>query len=721
MTTAFISAAGLIVEIALTRVLSVLYLQSYVFLVLSVAVLGLGLGAALLIWLPPLKPYALPWLLSLAAFAIFGLTLLFVITAGASRVLVFSSAIAIYLCLGIALAQLFRWHGARSTVLYLADLSGAAAGVGLALLSLNLLGGLGALSFAALLLAVAALAVAPFRLPTALPAAFALIAAGLQLLAPPELPMARLATPKGIVTALQRGGELITTRWNAFSRTDLVRQDGRWYLFMDGGAGSLIPNIHEPAGWQRDIGSFAFAQAPESVFIIGPGGGLDIALAQRAGVTDITAVEINRASVELTRAQAAVAAGLYDDPVMTLIDEGRSALKRLGRRYDLIFLSHVITQAADTRAFVMAENTLYTTQALGDYLDHLTPEGQIALKLYDELTLTRAFFTALEVLAARGLSEAAAAEHLVVVLDTRVSPAIPLLIVRQQPLAREEAVQLARLAEAQGYALLFIPGLLANPPLDGLLRAEVSAQALISASPLELRPVTDDRPFFYKFDPGLPEPLGTLFWSLILLTACLLVGWLWQLRRPAPLQQRLAPIIVGLLGAGFMMLEVNLVQRAQQLLGHPSWTLGLVAGSVLLGGGLGSYLAGWLFKADPWRGVRMASVLVVALWSLWTLSWPTLTQILSAQAFALRAGALVLSILPLALSLGMPFPLLLTAASRQSDRQVASAWAISGLTSVLGSVTAVALALTVGFSSVAAVVAVLYAGVAALAHGALRS
>jgi hypothetical protein len=714
-TTALISAAGLIVEVALTRVLSVLYLQSYVFLVLSVAVLGIGLGAALLIWLPRLRSVSLSLLLGLAALSVLGLSYISALTMGVSRLLIFGITTTVYLLLGIALTQLFIRYTARSTVLYVADLSGAAAGVVLALLSLNALGGLGALSFAALLLAVAALVITPSRLQLALPATLALAGVGLQLVAPLELSMAHLVTPKGIVEPLQSGGELIATHWNAFSRTDLVQHRGRHYLFMDGGAGSLIPDIRQPESWQHDIGGFAFAATlPDTALIIGPGGGLDIALAQQAGVANITAVEINRASVELTRNLTDVSAELYEPPVVTLIDEGRSALKRLAGRYDLIFLSHVITQTADTRTFVMAENTLYTVEAFHQYLAHLTPDGALALKLYDELTLTRAFFTALAVLTAQGLPETQAAQHLIVLLDTRVAPAIPLLMVRQQPLDFDEAVRLARLAEGQGYALLFIPGLLANPPLDGLLSGEASFQELISASSLDLHPVTDNRPFFYKFEPGLPEPLSALFWSFVSVAALLMGGWLLYLRNPAPLQRRLSPIIFGLLGAGFMMLEVNLVQRAQQLLGHPSWTLGLVVGGLLLGSSAGSYLAGKLFGDTLWRGVLVAAILVVCLWTAWSLSWSLLVAALSPQEFTLRASVLVFSILPLALPLGMPFPLMLTAVSRETTSQVASAWAVNGFASVFGSIAAVALALVAGFSVVAAVAGLLYASVAVL-------
>src|SRR5690606_18263432 len=103
-------------------------------------------------------------------------------------------------------------------------------------------------------------------------------------------------------------------------------------------------------------------------------------------------------------------------------DEGRSVLRHLGQEFDLVFLSHVITQASDLRGFAMSEASTYSVEAFGDYLQHLTPDGVIALKLYDELTLSRAFMTAVTAIAATGVTEAEAARHLFVALDASTNP-----------------------------------------------------------------------------------------------------------------------------------------------------------------------------------------------------------------------------------------------------------------------------------------------------------
>jgi hypothetical protein len=64
----------------------------------------------------------------------------------------------------------------------------------------------------------------------------------------------------------------------------------------------------------------------------------------------------------------------------------------------------------------------------------------------------------------------------------------------------------------------------------------------------------------------------------------------------------------------------------------------------------------------------------------------------------------------------MPFPLGLRAVGRAGDRHVALGWAVNGVTTVVGSVSAVTLAIISGFGSVLVLGGVAYALAAVLAH-----
>ena len=220
---------------------------------------------------------------------------------------------------------------------------------------------------------------------------------------------------------LEAGATLLASRWDAFARTDLLDPgDGRPYeLYMDGAAGSVMPpDDGAPALWQ-DIGLFPFAtEQPTRVFLIGPGGGLDVWFALQGRAEEIVAAEVNPGSVEIVRELGDYNGGLYEDRtgdtdsgIVTLrTEDGRSVLKRETDSYDLIFLSQVVTLAAERAGFVLTENHVYTVEAVQTYLERLTDTGQVAFKLYDEVTLTRALVTAITAMNENGLSEPGSAE-----------------------------------------------------------------------------------------------------------------------------------------------------------------------------------------------------------------------------------------------------------------------------------------------------------------------
>jgi hypothetical protein len=108
-------------------------------------------------------------------------------------------------------------------------------------------------------------------------------------------------------------------------------------------------------------------------------------------------------------------------------------------------------------------------------------------------------------------------------------------------------------------------------------------------------------------------------------------------------------------------------------------------------------------------------ILIIGLALLWLWLWPWLSQSFRGLQTFGRGLVAGLSILPLALLLGIPFPLGLRLVGQFSDgdRHVALAWAVNGVFTVVGSVVTVALAMLVGFSTV------LLVGVAAYTIAAL--
>ena len=518
-----------------------------------------------------------------------------------------------------------------------------------------------------------------------------------------DINMAALPAEKPIVAELAAGGEILATRWDAFARSDLVApaNGAPLRLYVDGGAASIMP----PAARSellRDIGFFPFAtEQPQTVFILGPGAGLDVFFALQGQAEQITAVEVNPASIELVEAWRAYTGGLYDQPAVEIIvDDGRAGLRRSAKKYDLIYLSQVVTLAAERGGYALSENTVYTAEAFADYLAQLSDGGQIALKLYDEVTLTRALSTALAALRQRGLSDQQALQHLMAFVDEKSQPPLPLLLIGNQAFSEDDSLVLGAIARDVGFKPLLLPQVLVEPALAAVASGEQSFAAIIEAAAADIRPPTDDRPYFFQFERGIPAALMPLTIIAALLSAFLLALWLYHLRRARANPQRYMPALAACLGIGFIASEIYAIQQSRLFLGHPTLALTVVLATFLLGGGIGSGLSQRPFAKVLRRRPQLATALIVALLFAWSILLPPISRELVAASLTVRLVVVVLSLLPLALCLGMPFPQALAYIGGIERRQVAVAWSVNGIMTVVGTVAAVLLSIMSGFSAV---------------------
>ena len=706
--TGLLAASALALEIALTRLFSALYFPPYVFLIISVAILGIGIGAALPAWRPALRVMRrLPLYCLGGALSTLLLVLLVVLGSADSIQLPLFALLALpYLCFGLALASIFSQYPDASRLLYMSDLLGAGLG---ALCAIPLLNSFGALDTVLLGALAFALAGAFFlgeqwrRHYVALVILAGALAIGNMAAGFLRLDMARISSEKPIVAALARGGEIVETRWDAFARTDLLRLPGApMRIYVDGGAASIMPDSAARADLLRDIGFFPFAtEQPKRVFVLGPGAGLDVFFALQGQAEAITAVEVNAASVNLVEALPAVNAALYANPkVELIIYDGRSALRRSNQTYDLIYLSQVVTLAAERGGYALSESPIYTSEAFGDYLSHLNKGGQIALKLYDEITLTRATSTALAALSARGISDQAALQHLMAFVDERGEPPVPLLLIGADAYDKDDSLVLGAIAREVGFKPLLLPHVLAQPPLDQVADGTREFADIVASAESDISAATDDRPYFFQFERGLPRTLLPLVVLAALLAIAVLAYALWRLRWSKARAIRWHPLLFALLGIGFIAAEILAIQLTRLFLGHPTLAVTLVLATFLLGGGLGSGLSRLHIASGLRRRPAVATALIVALLALWQLLWTAISPELIGASLPLRAAAVVCSLLPLTLLLGMPFPQALATVGALSRREVAAAWSVNGLMTLAGSVASVTLSIIVGFSAV---------------------
>jgi len=671
---------------------------------------------------------------------------------------------------GVTLAAAFRRFAAWSAWLYGADLIGAALGTVVVVRMLDGVGGPDSILGAAVVVAVAALVLLPDRSRSgrsvvAATTAFAVtgavfvvsvvfpIAGDVPVGRDPDKDLYRLLNDPSV------GGDIVDTRWSAFGRTDLVRFGGdpdSMTLFIDGAAGAPMfrwdGRLGDPDGPVERLvrsfpGSFPLrfldGSQKDSALIVGPGGGRDVLAALGAGVKEVTAVEVNPEFVELTSQYSAYNGGIYTDTpnVQIIVDEGRNFVRRSAERYDLIMLSLPITKSSRSyEGYALTENFLFTEESFQDYLAHLTPEGSIVVVTHGLAEALKLVTTVLAALAAQGTGVPDAMQRIALFGH----PMLPVLVVQNRPLERTRALAMheaLHLADFDGQAS-YVPyaeqvsmklglgsgadvtWLMMNQTLIDLAAGRVGLRELVNAAPIDIGPVTDDRPFFFKFESGIPGTVTTLLWlSAFFLTVVIGAPAVERRLRdvPSSLSPPLPwaiPVLFSSLGAGFMLIEVSLFQRLLLYLGHPTRALALLLFALLSGTGLGSLASG---AVSPRHLVRalVASAATVAAAVL--ITFPligTMFERLSGSGAPVASVALLLG---LGLTMGFPFPVTIRLMSRGGlGESIPWMWAVNGVASVAGSVLAVAVATAAGYSAALMLGSLAYLGVAVATLGAYR-
>ncbi|MCG8605895.1 hypothetical protein MJD09_13000, partial [bacterium] len=233
-----------------------------------------------------------------------------------------------------------------------------------------------------------------------------------------------------------------------------------------------------------------------------------------------------------------------------------------------------------------------------------------------------------------------------------------------------------------------------------------------------------DRPFFYKFEPNLPQPFG-LFATLITLSMLSVLG-LVLLKKPLGIpflkqisfisevavsrQLKFFLLIFFSLGMGFMLIEIALFQKLTLFLGEPVLTLTVLLFSLLLGSGIGSLLSSVFGENKHWM-VAVASLAGFII----TCVYVIYIDALFGAGFDAKVTAAIM-LLPLGLVLGFPFPLSVRLMKEYGlGNSVYVMWGVNGVASVLGSALTMIIGILAGFSYALILGAVLYAIVAGLA------
>lgn len=443
-----------------------------------------------------------------------------------------------------------------------------------------------------------------------------------------------------------------------------------------------------------------------SALVIGAGGGVDVQAALAAGAARVTVVEINPLIVDAVRGRFSDwCGGLYDDPrVEVVVGEGRAFLESDPRRWDLIVLSGVDTFAAtQAGAFALSENWLYTKEACATMLARLAPGGRLGLLRWwfepPRQTL-RLMLSFAEVLRAQGVAEPGLRMFLA------RADRNALLVVRERDFSPHDIAALRSACVPRGMLPLYGLDTPSHPALVEALSLSDPSE-FIDDWPYRVDPATDDSPFFFENSrwstlfrgegDWIRDRLGGL--EIVVASLLALVLLALPLSRLVPAGGRVPRLALALLGAGYALVEVPLLQALSLPLGHPGLVVAVVLVTLLAGSGLGAWWVGR--RAGPPAGAARACLLVAL--AVPALPGAGLAWILPAVAgasFAVRLLLVIALLAPLAALMGRPFALALDALGRRAPgRGVPAAWYWNGLGAALGGPAAVLLAMSFGFQA----------------------
>jgi len=483
------------------------------------------------------------------------------------------------------------------------------------------------------------------------------------------------------------------------------------------------------------------------VCVLGAGGGGGVLLALRHGAWQVDAVELDPNVPRLLRGEfRAFAGGLYDLPQVRLHRaDARAFVQAADENWNVIDLSLIDSFAASAVGVgAVGENYLYTREAFESFLRHLRPGGVLAVTRWvrtpprDELKL---FATGVAALERMGLNPA---ERLVLIR----SWAAATLLAKKEAFTAQEIVSLRRWAEERLFDTAYFPGITADQHnqhnvLERDYYFEATSAFLVNRESREqffrdyafnVRPATDDRPYFFHFFRwrALPLMLSTFRqawipfseWGYLILVATLAQATLLGIlliasplvllprhsahkdsaiaRSPVTTAACLQVLLYFLaLGLGYLFVELALIPGLVFFLANPSDAVAVVLAGLLFFSGLGSAWAGrQLGKGASARQLACWAALVVAFtggmysFGLQAVLAPLLNWPLPARMVLAFAAMLPL------VAMGMPFPVGLLQLGRRHGELLPWAWAINGCVSVLAGPLATLVALGVGLSAV---------------------
>ncbi len=545
--------------------------------------------------------------------------------------------------------------------------------------------------------------------------------------------------PKIVKGSVEDPKNLVVERWNSFSRIRVKAKkiepgqiwDGprefikdtkieQHAMDIDGLAETSIRKFSTFADIEHlkyDITNMAYYLRPTGgAAVIGVGGAKDIQAALLFGHENVTGIEINHIFIDLLQNEFADFAGVgKNEKVRLIVDEARSYLSHSSEQFQVLQMSLIDTWASTAAgAFSLSENSLYTMEAWTTFIKRLAPEGIYTVSRWfnanDIGETGRMMSLAVATLIQGGVQNPN--DHIALVTGKRIAT----LLLSKSPLSQQDIATIYEVANKNNYKVMIAPGQnIEHPVLADIMRAHTIAdlEEVSMHADYNISPSVDQSPYFFNmlklknlgsfFDgtlntDGVIKGNLTATFSLICLIAVLAVLTVLTIVLPLIVYQKRSSTPIELswssgvyfasIGAGFMCLEIGLLQRLSIFLGHPVYALGILLFGIIASTGLGS----WLSKR--WNLENRANALALSIGTAITIiiaeaGVNIVIDTFITYSMTIKIATSIFLILPLGLLLGCFFPCGMKIARANNEEQTPWYWALNGIFGVLFSALAV--------------------------------
>jgi hypothetical protein len=513
-------------------------------------------------------------------------------------------------------------------------------------------------------------------------------------------------------------------------------------LFIDGDGPIPATNLSATDPYAFELAahmpsSLAMDLRPRAdVLVVDPGGGLESLIALTSGASTITLASDRPMILDVLEDDyAAFTEGLLSQPGMIRSSRSsRAILASPEEQYDVILFALTDSfRPISSGAFSLGENFLITVEALTAAFDHLTSDGLLVITRWlgtPPSESARAWATLISTLESADISPIS--DHLLAYRGMRTAT----MIASPQAFDEADIRRTRAFLASNAYDPIHLPDLekaelnqfnrLPEDSYFSLYRDLLAdLNGTVTTYPFNIQPPTDDRPFFYHFfrwqqTPDVIAELG-IRWQpfggsgyLVLLALfglslllALPVGVLPMLllkkgrafRLPAP--KTLLFFIA--IGAGYLMIEIPLIQKLTLLFDRPTISFTVVLFCMLLSSGLGS-LASTKLRLRKSLGILIIYLLLL------NLGLSTFIRLSLSLSLFSRIVLTVAALFPAGFLMGVPFVSGLRALETRAAHQIPWAWAVNGAASTVAGVLVAMFALEFGLAASLLLGTVVYFG-----------